>query len=73
MNKKLTLEEKLCQKLILGCNSSDVDLLVELIKKYHIGGVILYKKNYNSYEEMIDVINRLKAAGMKYVDESKIK
>ena len=60
--KKLTLEEKIGQKLILGCNSSDVDLLVEMIKKYHIGGVILYKKNYSSYEEMVDVINRLKTA-----------
>ena len=62
MNKKLTLEEKVCQKLIIGCNSSNVDLLVEMIEKYHIGGVILYKKNYNSYEEMVDVINRLKKA-----------
>ena len=62
MNKKLTLEEKVCQKLVLGCNSTDVDLLISMIEKYSIGGVILYKKNYNSYEEMVDVINKIKNA-----------
>ena len=62
MNKKLTIEEKVCQKLILGCNSSNIDLIVELIEKYAIGGVILYRRNYSSYEEMVDVINKLKIA-----------
>lgn len=65
MNKKLTIEEKICQKLIIGCNSSNVDLIVEMIENYAVGGVILYKKNYSSYEEMVNVINKLKKANRK--------
>ncbi|MBQ2872623.1 MAG: hypothetical protein IJE89_01325 [Bacilli bacterium] len=62
MYKKLSIEEKICQKLVLGCNSSNVDIIVSMIEKYSIGGVILYKKNYKNYKEMVNVINRLKNA-----------
>lgn len=47
---------------MFGVNSTNIDLLVDLIKNYHIGGVILYKKNYSSYEEMLSVIKKLKEA-----------
>jgi len=59
---KLSLSEKIGQKFILGVNSHNVDIIVNLIKKYNIGGVILYKKNYNNYEEMISVIKKIKLA-----------
>lgn len=59
---KLSLEEKIGQKFMLGVNSSNIDLVVKMIKKYYIGGVILYKNNYNNYMEMLDVIRRLKEA-----------
>lgn len=58
----LSLEEKIGQKFMFGINSHNIDIVVDLIKNYSIGGVILYKKNYNNYDEMLSVINRLKEA-----------
>ena len=37
-----------------------------LIKDYNIGGICLYSKNYNSYEEMLSLINNLKELNKKY-------
>lgn len=58
----LTIAEKVGQKFIVGVNSHNIDLIIRLIREYYIGGVILYKKNYNNYEEMLSVIKRLKDA-----------
>jgi len=62
MNKELSLKEKIGQKFIFGVYSDNIDCIVKLIEKYHIGGVILYKKNYSNYDEMLSVIKRLKDA-----------
>lgn len=58
----LTIEEKIGQMLMFGTNSSNVEPICNLIKNYKIGGVILYKKNYSSYNEMLEVIKKLKNA-----------
>lgn len=58
----LSLEEKVGQMFMFGVNSNNIDCLYKLIKNYKIGGVILYKNNYSSYEELIDVIKKLKEA-----------
>ena len=58
----MSIQEKIGQKFMFGVNSHNIDIIVDLIKKYHIGGVILYKKNYNNYKEMLSVIKRLKEA-----------
>jgi len=60
--KKLSMKEKIGQKFMFGVNSNNIDVIINLIKQYHIGGVILYKKNYKNYEEMLSVIKRLKEA-----------
>lgn len=60
--KKLSLEEKIGQRFIIGVNDSDILPIIDLIEKCHIGGVILYKKNYNSYSDMLKVIESLKEA-----------
>lgn len=60
--KKLSLKEKVGQKFMFGVNSNNIDVIIDLIKNYYIGGVILYKRNYNSYDEMLKVIKRLKDA-----------
>lgn len=57
---ELSVKEKIGQKFIFGVNNSNIDVIIYLIKNYYIGGVILYKNNYNSLDEMIEVINRLK-------------
>lgn len=59
---KLSIREKVGQRFIFGINDNNIDVIIDLIKNYSIGGVILYKKNYNNYDEMLDVINRLKNA-----------
>lgn len=58
----LTLNEKVGQRFIFGVNSDNIDDIIKLIKKYHIGGVILYKKNYNTYDEMLNVVKKIKNA-----------
>ncbi len=45
---KLTLEEKIGQRFIFGTNSDNIDDIVKLIKDNYIGGVILYKRNYDT-------------------------
>ena len=62
---KLSLKEKIGQKFMFGINTSNIDAIVDLIEKYCIGGVILYKKNYSNYDEMLSVIKRLKNANLK--------
>lgn len=62
MLEKLTLEEKIGQMFMFGINSSNTEGILELIKNNQIGGVILYKKNYSSYSEMLTLINKLKNA-----------
>ena len=59
---KLSLIEKIGQKFMFGVNESNTDVIVELIKKYSIGGVILYKRNYNTYDDMLKVIKKFKDA-----------
>ena len=45
---KLSLEEKIGQMIIIGLNTETaVKNLEEIIEKYKVGGVLLYKKNYH--------------------------
>lgn len=62
MNIELSLDEKIGQRFIVGVNSQQVDMFIKLIKEGYVGGVILYKKNYGTYQEMISVINKFKEA-----------
>lgn len=59
---KLSLREKIGQKFIFGVYSDNVEIIVDLIKECYIGGIILYKKNYNNYSEMLDIIKKFKNA-----------
>lgn len=58
----LSLEEKIGQMCMVGINSKDISVLYKLIKDNKIGGVILYKNNYSSYDELIEIIKKLKSA-----------
>lgn len=61
-----TYKDMLAQMLFVGIpNKKSISGVIDAIKKHHIGGVILYKNNYNSLEEMIDLINQLKKANEK--------
>ena len=62
---ELTLEEKIGQRFIFGTNSDNIDAIVKLIENNYIGGVILYARNYDTYEDMLNVIKKLKTANKK--------
>lgn len=58
----LSLEEKIGQMFMVGINSNNIDCLYKLIEEKKVGGVILYKKNYSSYNDLINVVKKLKNA-----------
>ena len=62
----LSLEEKICQKVIIGMDTPNaIDKIENLITKYKIGGILLYKKNYKNIEELINLINYIKELNRK--------
>lgn len=59
--KELSIEEKIGQMVIIGMDSNYITERIEtMIKKYKIGGIILYRKNFSTYEEMLKLIKNLK-------------
>ena len=62
--KSLSLEERIGQTLIVGLDVPVGKKMYEtidiIIDKYKAGGICLYRKNYNTYEELIKVINYIK-------------
>ena len=59
---KLSMAEKIGQRFIVGINNTNIDIIIDLIKRAYVGGVILYKKNYKSYDDMLNVVKKLKEA-----------
>lgn len=58
---KLTIEQKIGQMLIIALEEKEItEKTINIIQKYNIGGIILYRKNYNNYGEMVGLINKLK-------------
>lgn len=58
---ELTIEEKIGQMMIVGIDNNYItERTKKLILDYKVGGVILYKKNFNSYDELIKIIKELK-------------
>lgn len=57
---KLSLEEKIGQLFMIGVEEKTNQEIERLIQENRIGGVVLYKKNYQTYEEMIQFINNIK-------------
>ena len=57
----LSLEEKIGQMLIVGIEGDKItERTRKMILKYKIGGVILYRKNFDTYDKMIQLIKDLK-------------
>ena len=60
---QLSLEEKIAQMLIVDLDKKEITKSTfNLIKEKKIGGVVLYKKNYRNYREMLNLVNKLKDA-----------
>ena len=59
--KNLSIEEKIGQMIIVGLDTKEpYARLEELVVKHKVGGILLYKKNYKTYEEMVKLINHIK-------------
>ena len=58
---ELSLEEKIGQMLMIGLKDKNNEQIEKLIKENKIGGVILYKNNYNNYENMKQFVNNIKS------------
>lgn len=57
----LSLEEKIGQMFMIGMPGTEIDDITrELITKYKVGGVILYKRNILSLEHFISLLNSLR-------------
>ena len=67
--RELSLEERIGQTLIVGLDvpygSKMFQTIDIIIDKYKAGGICLYRKNYNTYEELINVINYIKGKSSK--------
>ena len=63
---ELTLQEKIGQMIIIGMDTNYITERIEtMIKKYKIGGIILYRKNFSTYAEMLELIRKLKKLNAK--------
>ena len=61
MLKELTLNEKIGQMMMVGIDGNTIDERIKkLILNYKVGGVILYRKNFKTYNDMIKLVYDLK-------------
>ena len=59
---ELSLEEKIGQMIIVGMNSTYItERTRNLILNHKIGGIILYRKNFKTYEDLLNLIKELKS------------
>ena len=61
MIESMSIEEKVGQMVVVGIEGNTInDHIKKLIQKYKISGFILYKKNFKTYNDMINLISELK-------------
>ena len=52
---ELSIQEKIGQMIIIGMDTNYItDRIRTMITKYKIGGIILYRKNFSTYENMLE-------------------
>ena len=60
--KELSIKEKIGQMVMIGMDTNYVtDRIKDMIKNYKIGGIILYRKNFSTYDDMLKLIKELKS------------
>ena len=58
---ELSIQEKIGQMIIIGMDTNYItDRIKTMITKYKIGGIILYRKNFDTYTKMLELIRELK-------------
>lgn len=67
MVKTMSLEEKIGQMLIIGIEGTDLDSgAVEMLEKYHVGGVILFDRNMESKYQVTGLNANLQRINSEY-------
>ncbi len=62
----LSIEEKIGQMLMVGIGDpKDINKIENLIVKYKLGGVLLYKRDYKNYKDLNELVNVLRSLGRK--------
>ncbi|WP_026390749.1 glycoside hydrolase family 3 N-terminal domain-containing protein [Haploplasma axanthum] len=62
----LTIEQKVGQIMIIGWLSDNVEDIIELIKTYHFGNIILFTRNIKSANDLKIMTERIQEAALKY-------
>lgn len=62
---KLSIEEKVGQLFMVGLEEKTNEDIANLIQENKIGGVVLYRKNYHTYKEMLAYVNNIKELNSK--------
>lgn len=58
---EMSRKEKLGQTLIVGIFGAEIDAFTEkFIKEYKVGGIIIFRRNVESEEQLINLINNIK-------------
>lgn len=64
--KDLSIQEKIGQMIIIGMDTNYITERIKImITKYKIGGIILYRKNFGTYQQMLNLIKQLKTLNQK--------
>lgn len=59
---ELSIQEKIGQMIMIGLDTNYItERITKMISDYKIGGIILYRKNFSTYEQMLKLINDIKA------------
>ncbi len=62
---EMTLYEKIGQMVLVGLDGyENGDASRQMIEKYHVGGFILYSQNIKDSNQLLDLINSLKASNL---------
>lgn len=66
---ELNIREKIGQTLIVGLDIPKgkhmYDVIDKIVSEYKAGGICLYKKNYDTYNDLVDIINYIKEKSKK--------
>ncbi len=60
----MTLEQKIGQLMMIGWQSDKAEDIVELIKKYHFGNIILFTRNIKDAKQLKELTNKIQEAAI---------
>ena len=62
----LTLEQKIGQLMMIGWQTDQAKDVIELIKKYHYGNIILFTRNIKNSKQLKSLTSEIQKAAIKY-------